>query len=86
MTKTLTVLSVPHPAALAAASRDDADQLGILNHRKTADLVYCKQMSRFLDRGGRIDRKRMGAHDRIDPCMSQLPDVLARVAVGQNTD
>ncbi|HZK74954.1 MAG TPA: alpha/beta hydrolase [Clostridia bacterium] len=26
MTKTLTVLSVPHPAALAAASRDDADQ------------------------------------------------------------
>jgi pimeloyl-ACP methyl ester carboxylesterase len=26
MTKTLTVLSVPHPAALAAASRDDEDQ------------------------------------------------------------
>jgi pimeloyl-ACP methyl ester carboxylesterase len=26
MTKTLTALSVPHPAALAAASRDDADQ------------------------------------------------------------
>jgi pimeloyl-ACP methyl ester carboxylesterase len=26
MTKTLTVLSVPHPAALAAASRDDPDQ------------------------------------------------------------
>jgi len=26
MTKTLTVLSVPHPAALAAASRDDDDQ------------------------------------------------------------
>ena len=26
MTKTLTVLSVPHPAALAAASRDDGDQ------------------------------------------------------------
>jgi pimeloyl-ACP methyl ester carboxylesterase len=45
MTKTLTALSVPHPAALAAASRDDADQqarsryVGLFLKQGKAELV-----------------------------------------------
>jgi pimeloyl-ACP methyl ester carboxylesterase len=45
MTKTLTALSVPHPAALAAASRDDADQqarsryVGLFLQQGKAELV-----------------------------------------------
>src|ERR1039458_9596054 len=64
----------------------DADQLAILDNRKTTDLVGYNQVSGFLDRRGRMNRKWMGAHDRIDPRVSQLPAILAWVTVGQNTD
>ncbi len=63
----------------------DADQLTILDHRKTADLVCYEKVSGLLDRRGRSDRKWMGAHDRIDPRVSQLADVRAGVTVGENT-
>src|ERR1019366_7972593 len=64
----------------------DADQLTILDHRKTADLVCHKQVSGFLDRRGRTDRKWMGAHGRLDSRVSQPPHMQACVTVGQNTD
>ena len=43
-------------------------------------------MSGFRNRSLGLHRKWMAAHDRIDTCVSQLPDMLAHVTVGQNTD
>jgi pimeloyl-ACP methyl ester carboxylesterase len=69
MTKTLTALSVPHPAALAAASRDDADQqarsryVGLLLQEGKAERVLAED-----------DYRRLRAMYRVGPVGDAIPE------------